>query len=366
MSQRVWKMKHTVFFALVVSAVLAALMALGSSGEKSRYVYHGGPDYFWEISKNIEDKKRLYVLNIDTNEEKMIYETDKDFITDIRVSPSDTIIALLEKKRGVNSPESYDYVIQPRNSMVFIDLQGNEMARLDDEVQKFSWSPDGERIAYITGTDYEGGVGFKTTGVWIYDLRDGSKVRIEKDFPHKTIDGFIGGGVEINWAKHDSNVYIEDFAYLDGVYRYNTGTGKSEKVAHHGIRFSSDGKYYLMTLSEANHLIRLFRTSTHEEITNQIKARFGEGIRNESLNWVFDQGHLARYFKQEYEFANENDRQLGKASSSRIAYNVLYDVEKDEIVKELTLPISRWTAGPGRLVFEDNGRFIVETYEKLK
>ena len=365
MSQRVWKMKHTVFFAMVVSAVLAAFIAPGSSKTKGAAVYRWGPGYAWNISKNIEDKRHVYALDAGTNEEKLIYETELDYVTDVRLSPADTILALLLEKKGVTSPESYDYVIQPRNSMVFIDLQGNEMAKLDDEVQKFSWSPDGQKIAYITGTYYEGGVGFKTTGVWIFDLRDGSRVRIEKDFPHKMIDGFIGGGVEINWAKHDSNVYIEDFAYLDGVYRYITSTGKSEKVGHHGIVFSPDGKYYLMTLSEANYHIRLFRTSTDEEITDRVRARFGFGTGQHFMNWVFDQGHLAHYSKREYEFANENDRKLGKASSTRIAYNVIYDVDTDEIVKELTLPISRWTAGPGRLVFEDNGRFIVETYERL-
>ena len=352
-------MKRSKAKLFVVSASILCLVILSSVVSRIMSADASGL-YLYSI-----DPKGIHRSDADGQSKKTILDTSEMHKVSFTISPSDTLIAVLITERGVDSPGGLDFSVLPRNWMLFIDRDGNEITRLNDNVRKFSWSPDGEKIAYITGTYYDGGVGFKTTGVWIFDLRDSSKVRIEKNFPHETIDGYIGGGFKINWAKHDSNIYIEDFDYLDGIYRYNTSTGKSEKVAHHGIRFSSDGKYYLMTLSEANHLIRLFRTSTHEEITNQIKARFGEGIRNESMNWVFDQGHLARYFKQEYEFANENDRQLGKASSSRIAYNVLYDVEKDEIVKELTLPISRWTAGPGKLVFEDNGRFIVETYERL-
>lgn len=311
------------------------------------------------------DPKGIHRSDADGQSQKTILNTSEMYGVSFSVAPSDTLIAILITERGVVPPGTGSYSVLPRNWLLLIDRNGKEITRLDDNVRKFSWSPDGERIAYITGTYYEGGVGFMTTGVWIFDLRDESKIRIEKDFPHEAIDGFIGGGFEINWAQHDTNIYIEDFDYLDGIYRYNIIAGKSEKVGHQGITFSPDGQFYLASLTECSSGIRVFRTATHEEITDQIDARFGGGVSDQSMNWVFDQGHLAHYFKEEYKFASENDRQLGRASSSKIAYNVLYDVEKDEIVKELTQPISRWTAGPGRLVFEDNGRFVVETYERL-
>lgn len=360
-------MKYTFLCISIISVGLAALIAFALPESESKYIYFGGPDYFWKISKNTEDKKRLYLVDVSTNERKMIYETDKALITDIRVSSSDTIIALIVKEGGVTPPGAHDYSVLPKNSMVFIDLDGNEITILDEDVRKFSWSPDGEKIAYITGTYYEGGVGFKTTGVGIFDLKDRSKIKIKKDFPHKTIRGFEGGGIEINWARHDGNIYIQDFGYLDGIYRYNTKIGKSEKVDYKGIDFSPDGKYYKeIVVGEGTAGIYVYQTATNEDITSQLIAKFGPEWSRVSLSWVFDKGRCLHVVNHSLEPVV-----IGKFSSGEnkwgypVKHNVLYDVEKDRVVKEVTMPISRWVAGPDKLVFEKDGKFTVWTYEDV-
>ena len=353
-------MKRTFFFITAI-LLLAVCLVLSSPEMKRTYVYFGGPDYFWKISKNIEDKKRLYRHDVSTNERKMIYETHKALITDIRVSSSDTIIALVVKEGGVTPPGEHDYSVLPKNSLVFIDVYGNEITTLDDDVRKLSWSPDGEKIAYIAGTYYEGGVGFKTTGVYIFDLRDKTKKQIKKDFPFEPLRGFEGGGYEINWARHDSNIYIRDFSYLGGIYRYDTTTGKSEKADYKGIDFSPDGMYYKAI--EGTHV---YLTATNEDITSQLIAKFGPEWSRVALAWVFDKGHCLHVVNHILEPVV-----IGKFSSGKdrwgypVKHNVLYDVEEDRLVKEVTMPMSRWTASLGKLVFETDGQFVVWTYEDV-
>ncbi len=346
--------------AVISGAVLGLLLLVFLAAEV--IVGETSVSYLYSI-----DSYGIHRQDDSTGSEKVIFSTEGMYGVSFSLSPSDTVIAVLITERGITPPGANVYSVPPRNSLLFIDLNGNEIAILDEDVRAFSWSPDGERIAYITGTYYEGGVGFKTTGVGIFGLRDGSNIPITLDFPHQTLRGYEGGGYEINWARHDSIIYVRDFGYLAGIYRYDTKVGKSEKVDLKFIDFSPDGKFYIGHMEEGNDFVRLFKTSTNTEITDQIRGTFGVGeeLGEIYMDWVFGQGHLVHLLKYEYEFASESDRKLGKSTGRRVAYNVLYDVEKDVIVKEVTLPISRWTAGSGKLVFEKDGKFTVETYEDV-
>ncbi|MFQ6008665.1 MAG: hypothetical protein ACE5K8_06905 [Candidatus Zixiibacteriota bacterium] len=340
---RINKVRALIFFtsSVFLFFLITLIVTFGAGNPRASYLYS-------------IDSYGIHKLDTSTDSEKIILNTEGMYGVYFSVSPSDTIIAMLITKRGITPPGAHDYSVPPKNSLVFIDRDGNEIMTLDEDVRKFSWSPDGEKIAYIKGTYYEGGVGFKTTGVGIFDLKDKSKTQIKKDFPHKTIRGFEGGGYEINWARHDSNVYIQDFGYLDGIYRYNTKIGKSEKVDYKGIDFSPDGKYYKEIEG-----IHIYLTATNEDITSQLIARFGPEWSRVSLNWVFNKGHCLHVIRktavQKAEFSWEYP----------VVHNVLYDVEEDRVVKEVTMPISRWVAGPDKLVFEEDGKFVVWTYEDV-
>lgn len=301
------------------------------------------------------NNNRVYVLNPQSSEKELLYEYTEDcWLHDLKASATGKLIGIIITKRGFTPPGAHDYSILPKNSMVFIDTDGNEITRLDKNVRKFSWSPDGEMIAYIAGTYYEGGVGFTVTSVGIFDLKDKSITRIKKDFPHKSVRGYEGGGIEIKWAQHDNNIYIRDFDYLDGVYRYNTKIGKSENVEYKGIDFSPDGKYY-----EELEGVHVYLSATNEDITSQLVARFGPDWSRVTMNWVFNEGNCLHFVRktavQKGEFKWEYP----------VVHNVLYDVDKDEVVKEVTMPLSRWTAGPNSLVFEQDGKFVVETFESV-
>lgn len=332
--------KYLVIIMMTVALFTSSLFLWGTPQEK-------------HLLFRTPNNNRIYVYNLQTNEEEILHESKEDiYFHDLQVSPTGKFVSAIQTRRGVTPPGAHDFSVLPRNSLILMTPEGKQPRKLDEDVRKFSWSPDGEKIAYITGTYYEGGVGFKTTGVWIFDLKDQSKKQIKKDFPHPSVRGFEGGGYEIKWAKHDTNVYIRDFDYLDGIYRYNTRTGKSEKVDSKGINFSPDGKYYIEG-------VHLYLTSTNEDITPKLKQRFGQEWSRIALDWVFNEGHCLHLVKQKAR-QEEDGRWVYPT-----VHNVIYDVEKDEILKEVTLPVSRWTGSPDKLVFEKDGKIIVETYEDM-
>jgi hypothetical protein len=352
--------KHFVIVIVILALLILPLFLRGEADKR-------------QLLFRTPNNNRLYYIDVQTNEEKILYECEEDsWLHDFKVSPTGKLVGVMKTKRGITPPGEHDFSVPPKNSLVFIDPDHAEITILDEDVRKFSWSPDGEKIAYIAGTYYEGGVGFMTTGVGIFDLRDHSKTQIKKDFPHqmvKTASGelFEGGGIEINWPRHDSNVYIQDFGYLDGIYRYNTKTGKSEKVEYKGIDFSPDGKYYKeIVVGEGEAGINVYKTATNEDITSQLISRFGPEWSLVSLSWVFDKGHCLHVVNHSLERVK-----IGKFSSGKdkwgnpVKHNVLYDVEEDRVVKEVTLPVSRWTASPDKLVFEEDGKFVVWTYEDV-
>ena len=194
-------------FCLCVFLVSSLIIGAGRNKERTRYEYS-------------LDSKGIHRLDTKSKERKIIFDTSGLYGASFSLSPSDTIIAVLVTKEGVTPPGAHDYSILPKNSLIFINTAGKEITRLDEDVRVLSWSPDGEKIAYITGTYYEGGVGFKTKGVCVFDLKDGSKRRITKDFPHPTIKDLKGkdiegGGYDVTWAVHDSNIYIQEFEYFD-------------------------------------------------------------------------------------------------------------------------------------------------------
>jgi WD40 repeat protein len=281
------------------------------------------------------DSRGLQRLDTERNERKVIFDTSGLYQVSFSISPCETVIAVLVTERGVVPPGAHDYSTPPKNSLIFISPEGKQIAKLDEDVRKYAWSPDGDKISYITGTYYEGGVGFKTTGVYFFDLKDRSKKQINKDFPHPTMKDYEGGGYGINWAVHDSNIYIQEFEYLGGNYRYNTKTGKTEKVPYKGIHFSPDGKYYL-ALSSMEYP-RVYMSSTNEEITERVKSRLGDV----PWNWIEDQEHHMLAVKVDFEPSALDSIGPGKPKAMKKVERKIrqktyfvYDVEKDQMIKE--------------------------------
>jgi len=299
-------------------------------------------------------------MDFATNKSKLIFDTRGMWKVSFSVAPGEEIIGVLVSERGVGSAGAHDYSVLPRNHMLFLDTAGDTIATLDRDVRKFAWSPDGSKLAFIAGTYYEGGIGFKPTNAGIFDIVDGSIRAITSDFPHESRNRYDGPGIEISWARHDGNIYIHDFDYGAGNYRYNVHSGKSEPVNYKGIDFSPDGTYYLGDWrAETNTRPRLYLTATNEDLTERLSTRFGADDSRMALYWRFDRGHCLHVIREVY------GKNVAGSSGISLDMNVLYDPETDRILKEITMAISSWASGPGKLILDNNGQPLVLTYRNI-
>jgi len=265
----------------------------------------------------------------------LIFSTNADFIGKTSFSPNGRHIAFLETTRGTWQKNGHEFETLPKNNMVICDTLGNLLCNTHENVRKFSWGPDGSQIAFISGTYYEGGVGFNTTGVFILDIESGAVTPINKDFPHPTLDRYRGGGYDINWSSHDSMVYIREFDYMGGNYRYDPKKNITEKIPYKGIRFSPDGKYYLTVNSEDYN--GLYETETNDNITERVIKSIG----TIPYSWLADHDHHLMIAIPEYELLNGDpipEKSPGIYAKSQLREIkrtvMIYDVEKDSIVEE--------------------------------
>ncbi len=235
------------------------------------------------------------------------------------ISPNDQYVAVIETKAGVLPPGAHDFSVLPKNSLVVIDPDGNEITRLDDDVRKLSWSPDGEQIAYITGTHKEGGAGFKTTGLYLFDLRDGSKTQIAPRAYY------------VNWVSFDSCIYYWNFRK---VFKYDPVASKVEETPYHAINFSPDGRYYTTSSPESDY--HVYCTETNQPLTERLLARFSD-LEQISPTWAPDQPHHLFLIRVE-EIVSPAD--AGRAIQASLGIKeieyTIYDIETDSIIKEWT------------------------------
>jgi hypothetical protein len=320
-------MKRIVLGIIVIVAVVITAVILAGDDR------FDGPGAF---SKN---DKAVYLVK-SRAETALIYETTADFIYsgNTKLSPTNDYIAVIETKRGVVPPGGIDYSILPENNLVIIDTFGNIICSTGDNARRYSWSPDGKKLAYIAGTYIEGGFGFRTTGVFLIDVPSCIKRKIVKDYPHPTADGDEGGGYDLNWAVHDSNLYVQEYPALGGNYSYDPKTGKTKQVAYKGIYFSPDGRYYFSLDPEVLQ-VDLYVTATNEDITSRVRQQ----IREIPAGWVPDRPHHLLSTIIEYDRKPEDTSGVHKARAFPAGkYPVkektflLYDVEKDSVVKEWT------------------------------
>lgn len=268
--------------------------------------------------------------------EKVIYRTDKSIrFRGIKVSPNGEYLAFPETTEGTIAEGRGYYDILPRNNLVICNTEGIVLYSIDDDARKLSWAPDGGKIAYITGTFHEGGRGFRPNGIYIFDLTDGNKKPISKDFPHESLSGCLGVGYDLNWAAHDGNIYIQDADPCGGNYMYDTLSGTTQSVPYKGIHFSPDGKYYLALIFEDGNYV--YEAATNLDISDEVKS----AMPLIPFSWVPDRDHHLLSQKTEYlEHTKSGDpvesKQVYLTEDLQVKERrfILYDVDKRQIAEE--------------------------------
>ena len=127
--------------------------------------------------------KEIIKHDVNTQIKTVFFKTSKDFISDMKISSNGNYVALIETKDGTITEGQYSTL--PKNNMLILDKKGLVVRKISDNVQKFTFSPSGEDLAYINGSFFEGALGFKPEKVFILNIRSGTKENInEVDAPY--------------------------------------------------------------------------------------------------------------------------------------------------------------------------------------
>jgi len=173
----------------------------------------------------------IYIKDLSSEKETVLWQ-GKENICDVSPSPDFKLVACRERNQ-----DSDTWV------MHIIDLDGKELVDIEN-VYRLSWSPESDKVAYIIGEASEGGMGFLSRGISIYDINTKKK----SYFP---IEGY-----DLNWADFDASIYIlalddngesgDEVEKVSGekVIRLDPSSGGSFLTPHRGIYFSPDGTLY--------------------------------------------------------------------------------------------------------------------------
>lgn len=296
------------------------------------------------VKRDLSDERALYKLNYNSGIIKSIYQSTKDHISKLLISPDGNYISLIETKKGTFKKQGsgYIYDIPPKNRLIILNSDGNIVRVINDDVRKYAWCPDENKIAYVTGTYYEGGIGFMPTGIYILNLLTNKKNKIENvNYPR-----------ELHWLKTDyeNALYIKALSQKPEkhILRYNIRKKRLEITRVKGIHFSPDGKYYIMypyeTIDDGlcDHppqqgttCFRVYFTKT-----NQVISEFSEKSLGNPVGWVYGQGHFLMFIKQEYNYYEKKFTRGNKSYTHKLrkgikkSENFIYDVETKKLVQQ--------------------------------
>ncbi len=304
-------------------------------------------------------------LNISTRQPQKIYKSDKYWVHSLTVSPDNKYIAFIEETQPKYTRNGYE--VAPHYSLAVINTEGKLISRVEQDVKKYVWNPQGDKIAFLTFAPKDPDYEFKyPTGVWIFDISTLKKKKIAEK------------GIEINWANFDKNIYFLD---RKKVFRWNPNTEQLDSTKFQDIYFSPDGKYYLRLWKDEGKPIQLFETSSNKEIftikaykkllpagdtTESFPKNIGDLWSSHDLDtphsWVFNQGHYLLFTKAEViiETKGEGPVKAIKSREVKDIRNFIYDPEQRRVIKEFEGSISSWIGDGSRIILEHKGEIIFE------
>lgn len=289
-------------------------VSVTQDGERSHVIY-GGSQFPYRATSGIPTDDCCHSLYwAEWSEQFMnglrgtrFYSSDGR-ILEFKLSPSNVYIALTE---SLGQAQTSDVRLS------IINLSG-EVLHSIDLVRKFAWSPSGDKIAFIVGTSYEGGLGFHSTGTFVLDMET---ERIRK---------LTEGGWDIQWeAWGDKSIYIWDLTNEGPlVLKYRTDSRSLEETSLRGIHFSPNGQFYFNPSAEGAPF-GLFKTENDEELTTDDRGIPNDYQKTSSNNVLsFLQSRQMRY-AQPRGWLDENILVIPDYASREYVREYLYDVQHD-------------------------------------
>jgi len=197
-------------------------MVFSYSGESDRLVF-GGLGYVTNKYQEWHhpDRSILYVQDLKTGTKTKVLESVGGYIGTSKISSSGATIAVMASQEGRFADAR----------LLVLTADGKQITSFPQS-RDFSWSPDSQALAYITG-DWVGVDTFQSTGTWLYDQR------------LKVTRKIFDTGDFLAWSQSDNSLYIWDVSDGDlHILRYDPLTQKVVETDYRGIYFSPSGRYY--------------------------------------------------------------------------------------------------------------------------
>ena len=288
-----------------------------------------------------------------------LYRSPRGTVDDLQVAPNDGYVALIETTEG--KQENGEYVVAPVNRLLILRADGKLVRTVDADVRQYTFSPDATRLAYITGSYYEGGSGFKPTGAFVLDIASGRSQRI---------DG-ADQSIELNWVAtpQENALYLRTLdAHGPGIRRFDVARNTLERSASPAFRISPDGRYYMTPPYETieagscepgpadDSCLRVYERQSNRSIPFFQSRAIGTHI-----GWVYGQGHALLFTKREAVKVDREMQRGGRAVRGRLvpqirdADNTVFDVESRQPIERFrgvvgSIGDSRWIGSARTLV----------------
>lgn len=223
------------------------------------------------ILVRVADRQAVVVYDTATGQEKTLFRSSGYVpLNSVAVSSDGRHIAFREKIAP-------DFTAPYR--LVVIDSEGNAVRTIPRDVRRFIFCCGGERVAMITGSTHEGGIGFTPEGLFVIGVASGAEKRIAG----------VPAPYQLHWAPFDSALYVKSLVPTDSVqvYRYDPSGGELTATSHRGLLFSPDGEYYLDPIVEG--VTRLYRSQDDLDVTARLPADLVRVGRIPS--WIPGSGH---------------------------------------------------------------------------
>lgn len=319
------------------------------------------------VRRDDRDPRRIVRGDLASGAIDEVYRSNRAAVDDLQVAPNESYVALIETTAG--KEEGGEYVVPPVNRLVVLRADGTPVRTVEADVRQYTFSPDGARLAYITGAYYEGGAGFKPDGAFILDIASGRTQRI---------DG-ADSAVELNWVTTpaENSLYLKTLDSGEGgatVRRYDVASGRLAATSSKAFSISPDGLYYMVQPHEAiesgmcepgrgdDSCLRVYERRNERRITFFESKDIGTPV-----GWVYGQGHSLLFTKHELEKVDQQvqrgDRTVrGRlAPQARDADNAVYDVQSTRVTERFRGVVaaprqSGWVSSPRTLIVRDAAR----------
>lgn len=289
-----------------------------------------------------------------TGSESILYSHANIFIQNLTVSSTGRFLAFIEATEGIISGN--EYKVLPKNTLRILDPSGTVIHTVEKDVRRYAWNPAENKMAYITGKYYEGGIGFLPEAAYYFSLETKEIIKI---------DG-VNSPYELAWKTETNSFYIKTLYPLNNsrVFRYDIDNRKLVPTNYFDLHFSPDGDYYAHFPDESDAKFRLYRASTNQEINRELFLPLGSPV-----NWVFVSGHLFLFEKKEMEITKAPSKGPLAAVKERNIKSIKYsffDPGEGIVVKELeNMTLGEWISQSAVLPFVKDGKMSFYTFTNL-